>query len=53
MGYSVEPAVVQSMVEFNFQSCINSGLGLMHRQSYNFEYFEGWLKLAGDPQPPP
>jgi len=45
MGYSVEPAAVQSMVEFHFQSHINSGLGLMHKQSYEFKWFEEWLMM--------
>jgi hypothetical protein len=47
MGYSVEPAVAQSMVEFPVQSNINSGLGLMHRQSYELKCFEEWLTFPG------
>jgi hypothetical protein len=47
MGYSLEPAVAKSRVEFHFQSRINSGLGLMHRQSYEFKCFEEWLMLPG------
>jgi hypothetical protein len=45
MGYSLEPATAQSMVGFYFQSHINSGLGLMHQQSYEFTCFEEWLML--------
>jgi hypothetical protein len=47
MGYSLEPAVAQSTVQFNFQSFINSGLGLMHKKSYEIECFEEWLALPG------
>jgi hypothetical protein len=47
MGYSLEPAVAQQMVEFHFQPRINSGLGLMHRQSYEFKCFEDWLVFPG------
>jgi hypothetical protein len=47
MGYSVEPAVATSMLGFDVQSHINSGLGLMHQYSYDFECFEEWLLLPG------
>jgi hypothetical protein len=47
MGYSLEPTVAESMVKFHVQSHINSGLGLMHRKSYEFECFEEWLLLPG------
>jgi hypothetical protein len=47
MGYSLQPEIAESMVEFNVQSHINSGLGLMHQQSYEFTRFEEWLLLPG------
>lgn len=47
LGYTVEPASVQQMLDFNFQAPINSGLGLMHRDSYQLEWFERWLALPG------
>lgn len=47
MGYSVEPAVVQQTLPFHLQPCINSGLGLMHRRSYELNWFEDWLELPG------
>ena len=53
MGYSLEPRVAQSKVEFHVQSHINSGLGLMHRQSYDFSCFEEWLMLPGISKSPP
>jgi hypothetical protein len=47
LGYSVEPAVAQLRVKFHFQSHINSGLGLVHQKSYEFNCFEEWLTLPG------
>jgi hypothetical protein len=47
MGYSLEPAIAESMLGFHVQSHINSGLGLMHQQSYDFKCFEEWLLLPG------
>ena len=47
LGYTVEPARIQPMLDFDFQAPINSGLGLMHRESYQLEWFERWLALPG------
>ncbi len=47
IGYTLEPADVQPMLAFKFQSDINSGLGLMHRESYQLDWFEEWLAIPG------
>jgi hypothetical protein len=47
MGYSLEPAFAQSRVPFQLQSFINSGLGLMHKESYDLKCFEEWLSFPG------
>jgi hypothetical protein len=47
MGYSLEPAFAQSRVPFQLQSFINSGLGLMHKESYDLNCFEEWLSIPG------
>jgi hypothetical protein len=47
LGYTVEPAHLQKMLDFEFQAPINSGLGLMHRDSYQLDWFEQWLALPG------
>lgn len=47
MGYSVEPQSVQEILDFPFQSHINSGLGLIHRKSYDLDNFERWLAVPG------
>lgn len=47
LGYTVEPAHIQRMLDFDFQAPINSGLGLMHRDSYQLEWFDRWLTLPG------
>lgn len=47
MGYSVEPQNVQDILDFPFQSHINSGLGLIHRESYDLDDFERWLEVPG------
>jgi hypothetical protein len=47
MGYSVEPQAVQARLDFAFQSHINSGLGLIHKASYDLDDFERWLEVPG------
>lgn len=47
MGYSVEPETVQKIIDFPFQSHVNSGLGLIHRESYDLDDFERWLAIPG------
>jgi hypothetical protein len=47
MGYNVEPDVVQKILDFPFQSHVNSGLGLIHRKSYELDDFERWLAIPG------
>ena len=47
MGYSVEPQNVQDILDFPFQSHINSGLGLINKSSYDLNDFERWLQLPG------
>ena len=45
MGYSVEPEAVRVSLDFPFQSHINSGLGLIHKASYDLDDFERWLEI--------
>jgi hypothetical protein len=45
MGYSVDASVAQKMLPFDLQLFINSGLGLIHRRSYEVSFFEEWLEL--------
>jgi hypothetical protein len=45
MGYSVDPEAVSAALSFPFQSHINSGLGLIHKASYDLNDFERWLQL--------
>lgn len=47
MGYSVDPEFVCTRLHFPFQSHINSGLGLIHKISYQLDDFETWLQLPG------
>jgi hypothetical protein len=47
MGYNVEPEAVQKFLDFPFQSHVNSGLGLIHRESYDLDDFERWLAIPG------
>jgi hypothetical protein len=47
MGYSVEPVVAEQALQFHVQPYISSGLGLMHRRSYELDWFEDWLGLPG------
>ena len=47
MGYSVDPQTVRASLDFPFQSGINSGLGLIHKASYDLGDFERWLEIPG------
>ena len=47
MGYSVEPETMRGSLDFPFQSHINSGLGLIHKASYDLGDFERWLEIPG------
>ena len=47
MGYNLQPNAVQSILDFPFQSHVNSGLGLIHRESYDLDDFEQWLAIPG------
>lgn len=46
-GYTIEPDVLQSLVDFKFPPFINSGLGLIHRGSIRFDWVEEFLALPG------
>lgn len=47
IGYTVDPHAVQASLTFPFQLHINSGLGLIHKASYDLDDFERWLEIPG------
>jgi hypothetical protein len=47
MGYSLDPVAVGAGLDFPFPAYINSGLGLIHKASYDLNDFERWLQLPG------
>jgi hypothetical protein len=46
-GYSVDSATASGLVGFTLHPFVNSGLGLAHRDTYQFTCFEEWLHLPG------
>lgn len=46
-AYTVEPADVQARLGFHLHERINSGFGLLHRPSLDFQHFEEFLDLPG------
>ncbi len=44
-AYTVEPEVVKTHLGFDIAARINSGLGLIHKDSLNFEWIEEFLAL--------
>lgn len=46
-GYTVEPEDVRDKIGHELVSCINSGLGLVHRGSMRWDWIEKFLALPG------
>lgn len=46
-GYTIDMEKHTSQFDFPVQPLINSGLGLMHRDSYQLDWFEEWLGMEG------
>jgi hypothetical protein len=44
-GYSIDLDASQALVPFQIQPLVNSGLGLIHKDSYSLNDFEEWLGL--------
>ncbi|AFZ59167.1 hypothetical protein H6G54_02075 [Anabaena cylindrica FACHB-243] len=44
-AYTVEPETVKSQLGFDLAARVNSGLGLIHQQSLNFDWIEEFLSL--------
>lgn len=46
-GYTLKPASIQPMLDYEFQSHINSGLGLIHKSSIDLQAIEDLLAVPG------
>ena len=46
-GYTIEQDVLQTLLDFELPPLINSGLGLIHRGSIDFDWVEEFLALPG------
>jgi len=46
-GYTLKPASIQPMLDYEFQSHINSGLGLIHKSSIDLQTIEDLLAVPG------
>ncbi|MEP7340415.1 MAG: hypothetical protein ABI977_21975 [Acidobacteriota bacterium] len=46
-AYSVEPDLVRQQLGFDLQPMVNSGLGLIHRDSIRWDWIEEFLALPG------
>ena len=46
-GYSVPMELIERSCDFGVASHINSGLGLIHRESLNFDWIEQFLQIPG------
>jgi hypothetical protein len=46
-GYTLEPGTICQQLDFTFPPLINSGLGLIHKDSVRFDWAEEFLGLPG------
>lgn len=46
-GYTLDPAAIPSALNFKLPELINSGLGLIHKESIRYEWIEEFLTLPG------
>ncbi|WP_206603063.1 hypothetical protein [Leptolyngbya ohadii] len=46
-AYTIDPTIVHQLCDFEVINCFNSGLGLIHKASLNFDWIEEFLALPG------
>ena len=46
-AYTVNPEIVREHLGFELKPLINSGLGIVHRESMRYDWIEGFLTLPG------